>query len=381
MRVLYMVDNFTACGGAHVATKKLIRKHLEEGDCVGVVHLDHIANCIKKEYKDVEFYHFPLVRYSFRWFLQRVIYKWFNSAVYPCFLIDPWGKIRRIMRSYDVVCVPSEESILRPLLLGVGKSVKKIVLIHMNYDLWLEKNETAYKHAWCDQALFHAVDKIGVVGAIGANQLKKRYPQYAPKIYPFYNLIDVYNGFRESVYQRDNYGEGCIRLISLVRIQDKAGKDCDRMIRVARILKSANISFIWDVYGGDEVSVNQYRIIASDVADVFRLHGHQQDATEKIKFSDLMVLLSHCEGLPNVIYESLISGTPVFSTNVAGIPEQIIDGKTGWLVDDDEFQIVHRLKNVLSNKQCICKCHKNLENYTYDNERVWNEYVKFFFDR
>lgn len=372
MRILYMIDNFSVCGGAHIAVKKLIKKHLQRGDEVGVVHLDNVNDEMIEEYKDVSFYRFPLARYSFRWFWQRVIYKWFNSAVYPCLLIDPWGKIRRIMRSYDVVCVPSEESMFRPLLMKVGASVRKVLLIHTNYDLWLSKVASAFKHTRCDDVLFQAVDKIGAVGVIGANQLKVRFPECATKIYPFYNLIDV-----DVVFEKKPPCENrCIRMISLVRVDDKASKDCDRMIRVARKLKEQGVKFIWDIYGGSESVVKRYREMAADIHDAFRLHGHQSNAVSKIKLADLMVLLSHYEGLPNVIYESLISGTPVFSTSVGGIPEQIIDGETGWLVADDEIQILECLKDVLAHPQHIYEYHEKLESYTYNNARVWDDYVK-----
>ncbi len=372
MRILYMVDNFSVCGGAHVAVKKLIKKHLQCGDEVGVVHSDNIGGEISEEYKGVSFYHFPLVRYSFRWFWQRVIYKCFNSAVYPCQLIDPWGKIRRIMRSYDVVCIPSEESFFRPLLMKVGASVRKVLLIHTNYDLWLSKVPGAFKHTRRDDVLFQAVDKIGVVGAVGANQLKARFPKCAAKIYPFYNLIDVDVVFEK----KPPCSNSCIRMISLVRVDDKVSKDCDRMIRVARQLKEQGFKFVWDIYGGSESVVKCYREKATDIHDVFRLHGYQSNAILKIKSADLMILLSHYEGLPNVIYESLISGTPVYSTNVGGIPEQIIDGEIGWLVADDEFQILKRLKDVLEHPQHIYECHAKLESYTYNNARVWDDYVK-----
>ena len=53
---------------------------------------------------------------------------------------------------------------------------------------------------------------------------------------------------------------------------------------------------------------------------------------QAILASRAMVLPSFAEGLPVVIMESLALGRPVISTYVAGIPELVEPGVTGWLV-------------------------------------------------
>lgn len=45
-----------------------------------------------------------------------------------------------------------------------------------------------------------------------------------------------------------------------------------------------------------------------------------------------LVLPSFAEGLPVVIMEAMALGRPVLSTYVAGIPELVVPGETGWLV-------------------------------------------------
>jgi glycosyltransferase involved in cell wall biosynthesis len=44
-----------------------------------------------------------------------------------------------------------------------------------------------------------------------------------------------------------------------------------------------------------------------------------------------LILPSFAEGLPVVLMEAMILGRPVLSTYIAGIPELVEDGKTGWL--------------------------------------------------
>ncbi len=52
----------------------------------------------------------------------------------------------------------------------------------------------------------------------------------------------------------------------------------------------------------------------------------------ELESSRALVLPSFAEGLPVVIMESLALGRPVISTAIAGIPELVESGQTGWLV-------------------------------------------------
>jgi glycosyltransferase involved in cell wall biosynthesis len=53
---------------------------------------------------------------------------------------------------------------------------------------------------------------------------------------------------------------------------------------------------------------------------------------EEILAARALVLPSFAEGLPVVLMEAMVLGRAVVSTFVAGIPELVEDGKTGWLV-------------------------------------------------
>ncbi len=50
--------------------------------------------------------------------------------------------------------------------------------------------------------------------------------------------------------------------------------------------------------------------------------------------SDVVTLLSHSEGCPNVVIEALACGRPVVATRVGGVPELVREGATGLLVED-----------------------------------------------
>jgi glycosyltransferase involved in cell wall biosynthesis len=72
------------------------------------------------------------------------------------------------------------------------------------------------------------------------------------------------------------------------------------------------------------------------------LLGVRQDIAQLLAISDLFVLPSLWEGLPNAVLEAMAAGVPVVATNVDGCPEVIVDGETGFLVPPKEPQLLQK---------------------------------------
>jgi colanic acid/amylovoran biosynthesis glycosyltransferase len=97
-----------------------------------------------------------------------------------------------------------------------------------------------------------------------------------------------------------------------------------------------------------------------DVEDAIRRAGLQRDITitgwvsgdrvkAEIEAARAFVLPSLSENMPVVIMEALAMGRPVISTYVAGIPELVQPGKTGWLVPaGDEVALAEAMRETLA---------------------------------
>jgi glycosyltransferase involved in cell wall biosynthesis len=69
------------------------------------------------------------------------------------------------------------------------------------------------------------------------------------------------------------------------------------------------------------------------LADVTRFFGTRDDVACLLGAADLLALASDTEGVPGVALEAGYLGLPVVATRVGGVPECVVHGETGLLVE------------------------------------------------
>jgi glycosyltransferase involved in cell wall biosynthesis len=74
------------------------------------------------------------------------------------------------------------------------------------------------------------------------------------------------------------------------------------------------------------------RALAFQLAPHVKFLGHRDDVPRLLAASDLLVLPSLYEGLPNVVLEAMQFRKPVVATAAPGTTEVVVDGETGLLV-------------------------------------------------
>lgn len=371
-KVLYIIDDASRNGGAHVATRKLIRTLRDAGHQVDLFCETPPTSEQVVEMGCPSVYVARIRYHSVKWFVCGLWRKIVRSLVYPKFFLDPLRNTRRLMRGYEVVCVMSEGSIFRNIVSSLPTSVRKVQMIHTNYHLWREHVKSSQLVTYKDGVIYPRMDAIGVVGRIGSEEFKNEFRVCRSKVLPFYNMINVDQP--KCAWHKSSIP----RLVTIARVEDKGAKDGARMLRVARRIKDRGIAFKWDIYGSSERSKEKYNLVADEqgMSECLKVHGYSSEVYCHMSNADIVVLLSHYEGLPNVVYESFQAGTPVFATSVGGIPEQIREGYNGWLVADDEEEICERLIQVLLNQAEIYRLRKNLSDYKYENAIALRSHMK-----
>jgi len=117
---------------------------------------------------------------------------------------------------------------------------------------------------------------------------------------------------------------------------------------------------------------------------VYCINIEWKKAMSILKSSNVLVLPSRIESIPNVIKEAFFLKVPVVATNVGGIPEIVTHGKTGLLVPPNEPQsLADSINHLLENKEYA----KKLADAAYEfliNNLTWDillpKYIKFYED-
>ena len=103
--------------------------------------------------------------------------------------------------------------------------------------------------------------------------------------------------------------------------------------------------------GEEEVALKRY---ADELGINDRIYwaGSVSEPAPYLKRSEIGCLSSDSEGLPNAVVEYMAAGLPVVATAVGGIPEVVIDGVTGCLVDKgDAAGFAKHILDLLNNPE------------------------------
>jgi glycosyltransferase involved in cell wall biosynthesis len=124
-------------------------------------------------------------------------------------------------------------------------------------------------------------------------------------------------------------------------------KRFDIFLKVASLLP--DYAFIW---------IGNNESIQNVPGNVFCL-GNLPDAGKYNQLVNLFMLPSDYEGLPIVILEAMSYGKPVVASDVGGISEIVINGETGYTVENDPNAFVEKIKYILENEYVYKEFSKN----------------------
>ncbi|MCG9751224.1 glycosyltransferase [Vibrio brasiliensis] len=153
-------------------------------------------------------------------------------------------------------------------------------------------------------------------------------------------VVKIYNGLDLDQFPYCSPEQREPMICAIGRLVEKKGF-CD-LIKACQHLKLQGINFQCEIIGdGDLKHELQQQINDLELKDIVTLKGSLPQQEIKQHLRQAAVFAAPCvvgedgnrDGLPTVLLESMALGTPCVSTDVTGIPEVILDGQTGLMVE------------------------------------------------
>ncbi len=92
------------------------------------------------------------------------------------------------------------------------------------------------------------------------------------------------------------------------------------------------------------------------MVNIKHLKPDSDELVNMYNLADIFLFPSRLEGMPYTITEAMSCGKPVVTTNIAGIPEQIDNGKGGFTCEMDDVDcLTNRIKDLADNKELMLR--------------------------
>lgn len=204
---------------------------------------------------------------------------------------------------------------------------------------------------------YKKIDNIICVSEVAKVSFYNRFYELRNKTKIIYNFYNV-NKIIETSVEAGKLNQNEFSILSVGRLVEQKGYE--RAINVFYRLKQEGYKFKWHIIGDGilKEKINN-KINDLGLAEDIYLLGIKENPYPYIKQCDLFFLPSLYEGFPTVTIEAKVLKKPVLSTEVSGIREQIINGKTGLIVDNSEEAIYIGLKKLISNDELRNKIQSN----------------------
>ena len=198
--------------------------------------------------------------------------------------------------------------------------------------------------------LFHAARHVATVSEFSKNLLQARFPEDITKI------VRVYNGMDPDRFAGPHLPSSPPLILSVGRYIEKKGF-CDL---IAACAKLPDLPLECRIIGEGPLEAELRALVESlGQQDRVRITGPAPEGEIIGLLHNSTVFALPCvtdskgdsDNLPTVIMEAMAAGLPVVSTPVAGVPEMVLDGITGWLAHEHSPEsLAEKIRSLLENE-------------------------------
>lgn len=278
------------------------------------------------------------------------------------------------IKGYDVAISYLQGSLKNQFYGGCNEYVlskveadKKIGFVHCDY-LKYGGNTGINKY------YYRKFDSIAAVSNGCSSNFKKAIPELSSKVFSvrnFHNFNDIKRRGMENPVQ---YNEEFFNMVTVARLSSEKG--IIRTIDAIKKLKNNNYKIQWHIVGdGPQRSEIEQYIKERSLENNIFLYGNKNNPYRYITNADIFLLPSFHEAAPMVIGEAKCLGTPVITTNTISAKEMIIEGKEGFISENNENALYDNLLKILNNPKLIENCREYLNSQNYSNEEALEQFL------
>ncbi|HOW13088.1 MAG TPA: glycosyltransferase family 4 protein [Candidatus Pacearchaeota archaeon] len=238
-----------------------------------------------------------------------------------------------------------------------------------------------------ERILNRCVDVLVCVGESDKNLVLKYKTILSNKIKVIKNGIDLLKfqinpESAENIKHELNLNNKLI-LSSIARLHPQ--KDILTILNSIKIISSKIDNFILLIIGDGPLRLSLERQVKNlNITDKVIFLGARKDVPILINISDIIILSTNWEGLPLIPLEAGASKKPIVASNVDGVRETIIDGKTGFLFKQGSAEdLSDKLLKLVQSEELRKEMGENGFKYVSENfskEKMIKEYQNLYMD-
>ncbi len=160
-------------------------------------------------------------------------------------------------------------------------------------------------------------------------------------------------------------------------------KDYDTLIKAAVKLCSKNKKVVFLLIGeGSLMNTIKQQVPAELINNQIHFLGSRHDIESILQIIDAGLLITPCEGISNSIIEYMASAKPVIASREGGTKELVIEGETGFLVDQKRSdQIIEKIEILMDNphlaKEMGQKGQQRIQEH-FDIAKMTQSYIQLY---
>lgn len=259
-----------------------------------------------------------------------------------------------------------------------NKNTKLFAWVHIQ----LLNTKEFFSTFWCmhdAEKCYRKFHKIAFVSEVAQTSFFENTGWNAIKSNVVHNTLDVDN---INILSKEpipiNLSSGIINLCSVGRLTNQKGYL--RLMRVLKIILFKGITN-WHLYllGEGELHDDIVKFIKqNNLSNNISLLGYDMNPYKYVSKMDWFVCSSYKEGYSTAVTESIIVGTPVVTTDCAGMRE-ILGDEAGIIVDNSEEALISVIERILTDTSLNSKYRRGAiqRSYNFSKEKSLKEFEDF----